>query len=395
MRKILKIHGKGILHILDLKREFDPWEIYNQLEVFCAFVRVHSLPLSLMIGHERAAILDKKFWYYVLTGQYCGKAADEDAKKHEEIISQSGDAQTCLKAFFDDLFYRETLMTRADIAAGKKSIGNVANEKLAMLDDEVREGRYIEKISHICQEIGTQDGSIQTAIKMLAICELAEVDALSCSFRTANQSVISDFGAEKQLILKASSQPYQYWHYGDETLKEDEQIRTVKLTVSGKGNAVIELYSMENQECVERVMIEAGESRWLNAVGNRVIKFLPSSSTCGSQTITQETRGQEMLRIQGTKNDEWVLNLPDVSSFSTAGEEEGFLLIRNGEIVSLYYHRCNDTVSQMRLEMIPGPVVEVQLTSDGYLILRSNGQVASDFMKTDKKYVSLDDVRNG
>lgn len=104
MRKILKIHGKGILHILDLKREFDPWEIYNQLEVFCAFVRVHSMPLSLMIGHERAAHLDKKFWYYVLTGQYGGKAADEDAKKYEEIISQSGDAQTCLKAFFDDLF---------------------------------------------------------------------------------------------------------------------------------------------------------------------------------------------------------------------------------------------------------------------------------------------------
>lgn len=418
MRKILKIHGKGILHMLDLKREFDPWEIYKQLDVFCSFARIHSLPLSLMLGDERAAFLDKKFWYYILNGQYDEGDTAEDKKEYDAIISCSGDAETCLKLFFKDYlmrrstikksddakaylelyfkecFNRQSPLTNEEIEAGNKSLGCMTQNNLKQLDEDIQMGWYAEKISHISKAIDEKDSQeqVRKAVALLAICELAEVDARSHSFRTAKQTGIEDFTAEKALTLKTGDLPYQYWHYEDKTLKEEEQIRTVKLTASGTGKAVIELHSAGKNQCVERVELKAGESRWLNAVGNRVVKFLPNISMCGDQTITQVTRGQEKLQIRGAKNDEWTLNISDVSSFSTSGEHDGFLLIRNGEIVSLYYHRCSDAVSQMRLEMIPGPIVEVMLTGDGYLILRNNGQIASDFLKTDQKFVSLDDA---
>ncbi|MBE5798619.1 MAG: hypothetical protein E7321_01535 [Clostridiales bacterium] len=364
--------------MLDLKENFDPYQIDEQLEVFCRFAKTHSCPMKLMVGDEPALRLNKEFWYNYLCFPNNG----------EETT-----AEAALKRLFDAFFEKNYHASYMDLKSGKATYYDNSWEKFQEeLTEDIRKGNYYKKVAYIAEGIMSADEGnyVSEAIRLLAICELSEFDAMNYAW---GDSITDKFTVENELVIKAREEPYCYRIYEDPLLSSGLKIRTVKIMASGDGKAVIELMRNDDEVPIDSIVIKGGEYRYMNVAGNYVIDFLPDVSISDDQKIEQFTNNGDMLRIYERKNGNWqkdwdLQNLNDVSAFSTGGKKRGFLLIQNGRLIHRYYNANQ----KIELEMIDNPVVDVLFKEEGYMVLDCEGRVYSDFMKTSERYVSLEDA---
>lgn len=376
----MKLNGNTIVNLLDLQRNFDPLQAYAQLKVYHQFVRIHSLFLGLMIGEQQAEHIKKSF--------FCTDILENAAEGKR--LSDKYTARECLRELLDTFMINETRSAYDDI---KKEIRDE-------WEKEIARGRYFEKLAYIEKDAGLghtlQDA--QKAVVLLAICEMAEMNAENCRFVSKikkpaeRQSDIKDFTAKDALQIAVGDLPYKFWYHAEDTLAEGETIRTVQLTATGsmstKKTAVIELYEKKSGKMVCRETLAVGECRWLTAAGDRVIGLLPRVSEANGHRIEWEDGACTALTIHGRQS--WTLAAQKISCFATAGEKEGFLLLREGRVISLYYKLFDDDQHRIRMSMIKN-AVEVAHDKRGYRILTADGRVFSSEASgpSDEKRVSL------
>ena len=370
----MKLNGKYLFNLFDLQRNFDPLQAYAKLGEFTEFARIHSMHLALMIRakgapYKKAEYLSKDLFMQIL----CCALGEQDWPDTADT------PEACFNAF-----------------ALPQDLQSEDSEPYTL---EISEGRYAQKLAHITKDAALTHAPEDTrkALTLLAICELAEIDAEQCSFRSeeklaaASSFAIEPFSAENHLRLTVSDQPYRFLYHTEDTLAEGSTIRTVQLQAIGgigaKKKVVIELYSQAGA-MVSSTQLSLGECRYVTAAGNRIIGFLPTQRKADTSAIRWNNAGCTQLHIETSVP--WNLSFADhVSCFDTAGEQEGFLLIRKGRVLSDHYHQFEDMATRSRLDTLDD-AVEVVLSKTGYRILTKHGRIISNERETNKtRIVSL------
>lgn len=175
---MLKMRGHTILNWMDLKKYFDPWQAYRQLEEFCSFAEVHCVPLPFLIpspegGYERAEYLTKEMWRQLW---------EEDI----EVESEASWEQ-----------YEEVLMRQMELTSGedfgigqRKCLEQDTEENASAVRCELENAEVPSKIRSI-QEALRQEGIVsgRLTLMFLAICMIAEVDPDKINFARKDKTL--------------------------------------------------------------------------------------------------------------------------------------------------------------------------------------------------------------
>lgn len=381
MNRILRINGEAILNFTELKKVFSPWLVFDVLQDFIYFSKIHCLPLSDIISPSDeteepyiAEYITKEFWLNIL---------NFNEKTFEGPV----------KSYFKYLIYN--------------LIGNIEDkEKKEQLEKEIEDLKIYQKIAHICLKGNLRDKDAYIVIILLAICELAEEDALTMHFEnTLNSSEGKDkilcLQASDILPLQASSTPYIYAYHDSDILKDGETIETVRIdakTGTNKYDKVrIQLYSEKSKKIISETILNSGESVYCNVAGGRIIKFLPTISLSDDMCISRTGDGH--INILSVDSDSWQLSVKEVSSFCTGTSKEGFILIQNGHINMSFYKGSLDSSWATQLLLLNSKkIVEVKKTENEILFLTNDGKTYSDnpYEKNlIQNTVSLDNLNRG
>lgn len=398
---ILKINGHAVLNFLDLQEHFSPWAIWEQQEAYASFVRVHSLPLTVWQVRENGVLqplqyAGKEFWMDLLEKNLCGAA-----------FPAGRDASECLDALLRGKYKDELLKENAS--------GLLEQERLAQRIDEKL--RYIMSGARLKET----PEDIKTAILLLAICQLAEMDAEKQDFQrwtetlqsdttktasgekeeksqdhsvsgtasrtetAAAEQDINDFPQADRVALKARTQPYCYWYHTEDRLT-GKKIRTVRIEAisgeQGDGRVTLLFYRPDGSQA-QKVELLAGEYRDCTVSGGRLIGFLPTMSISETLCMARSNYHSSEIRIIPRNASEWILNADaetarKITSFS-AGDNtrDGFLYIRNGRLIKAYYKPAENYTIRQKLDLIDDRLVEVRLIPEGYILLTEYGEVIS------------------
>lgn len=384
---ILKINGHAVLNFLDLQEHFSPWAVWEQRESYAEFAKVHSLPLAVWLEKENGVqealrYWSKEFWLDVLEREMQGGTFPESA-----------DAASCLRMLAEQSFQGELLKEDAR----------------KRMELEFQNQRVEEKLRHIVKsaELENDPENQKTAIVLLSICQLAEMDADKQDFHrwtepetpakdgeTVGQLVESPkepanpFPQADKVTLKARRQVYGYQYHEEENLTEGEKIWTVRVeAVAGEQQetSVTIVLQRADGSVARRVRLEVGEYRDCTVSGGRIIGFLPTVSISETMCMMRRDYRSSDIRILPRNGSEWMLDVDaetarKITCFSVGdSRKEGFLYIRNGKLAKIFYKPAENYMIRNKLEMVDGRLVEVLLTGGGYRLLTERGEVvASD-----------------
>lgn len=391
MYKTLKIHGEPILNFWDLTQEFSPIELYQQLESFVNFAAVHCLPIPLQTIDAKTGekyntkYLTKKFWLTVLRrSNWTIKTNVQDTFR--EIIDETIKAQINID---------EKTSDKEDLDEEQfKEISQVFEKELC-------ECKIYEKLKSI-EKFYKDTEQQRMVICLLVICELSEIDVLKTEdnlWKESNQnsadnnsiaqekaqgtgSDISLFTYEKEAFLPTGNDIYRYWYHESDVLEPETKIHTVKIEAKGSLNQYatlkIELYRETDKKCIQRITLKKGEWRYCNVANGKIIKFLPSISLSDDLCLMREQYSASAITVISRDAESWSVDADGTSCFSAGSKSQGFLLVQNGKANYNFYKAAEDYFTKLQLDMVTLPVVEANITENGYRLLLEDGSVASN-----------------
>lgn len=385
---ILKINDHIVLNIVDLQEHFYPWEIYDQREAFEVFAQVHCCPLTIWIKGENGAMdaaryLDKHFWL--------------------ELLRQKSDME-----------HRED-HTPMDLIQGyldKMLGGEIQKEEAAKrVRQEISALSLADKLEHICSSADLTVGEAETAVSLLALCELAEIDARKQDFHrwlppveaaqeqhddveqrlgqeqdlpvqvTAGE--VSDFPEVDKVVLRTRREPYRFRYHEADTL-ESGTIKTVRLEASSRDGQELRVeLCREDGSVVQTLEMKAGEYRDCNVANHRMICVLPTLSISDTLCVARKNYASTEITIIPRDATEWTLNMDaatekKISGFAAGDNvKEGFLYLRSGRLMKGFYKPNENYGIRQQLEMVEDKLVEVRLAEGCYELLTEHGEIIS------------------
>lgn len=430
MRNIFSINGTGILTLKDLQREFSPWDIYSTLADFVSFASIHSQPLPIKLSYkddngltwEDATYFNKDFWITVL---------------NVRNWSQEPNAVKLMNMFIEEIALVNS--GAKDLFAKDKNIGIDTEKKKDKCIDYNKEKAAIiteyealcleKKLQHIVKTARLNDSpqNSRISIVLLAICELSEVNALDYSFSkiesqetlsndnpygtkdtkasaisankqaTEEDSHISEFPSINDISLLTRDIPYKYWYHSSNKLEPGEIIKTVCVRAKAGSNkyasVIIQLYDDVSNKCVHTLTLASNEYRYCNVAGGKIIKFLPTISMSPDTYLCRSDLTKSAISVCVEGATEWTLDENNIASFGVANNNDGFVLVQNSKLNTVFYKKADDYITKMMMSLIVDPVVEIQLTENGYKVLTSKGETFSNIPSytPEQKIISLDD----
>lgn len=365
---MLRLNGKPIWNIVDLKNEFSPTEIYRQKKDFLLFAKVHCMVLSTRLTDNRgdgyeACFLTKDFWYKILSFD-------------ESITSEIP---------WLDFFVEKRIVEELGESYSKSEEKSVRED----IENEIKDAFIREKIDCIIKD---SNEDMLKALVLLAICEIAEIDAREQSFAAAvadNTSVQLEnevreivFDDDKTLTLEASKTHYLLRVFEGNVLPTDAKIRTIKLeavaSVNKYDNAVLD-FCNKNGEIISSVSVRPGEYRYINVVLNEVIGFLPSVSMENGCCVYRNGYNSRNIKIATKGSQPRTISKYEYEGLVSAGKNAGAIFIRNGKIVTDYCDISLDYRTKIIFDMIAASldIVEIAYVSDTVKVLADNGRVYS------------------
>lgn len=430
MRNIFSINGTGILTLKDLQREFSPWDIYSTLADFVSFASIHSQPLPIKLSYkddngltwEDATYFNKDFWIALL---------------NVRDWSQEPNAVKLMNMFIEEIALVNS--GAKDSFAKDKNIGIDTGKKKDKCIDYNKEKTAIiaeykalcieKKLQHIVKTARLNDSpqNSRISIVLLAICELSEVNTLDYSFSkiesketlsndnpygtkdtkasaisannqaTEEDSHISEFPSTNDISLLTRDIPYKYWYHSSNKLEPGEIIKTVCVRAKAGSNkyapVIIQLYDDVSNKCVHTLTLASNEYRYCNVAGGKIIKFLPTISMSPDTYLCRSDLTKSAISVCVEGATEWTLDENNIASFGVANNNDGFVLVQNSKLNTVFYKKANDYITKMMMSLIVDPVVEIQLTENGYKVLTSKGETFSNIPSytPEQKIISLDD----
>lgn len=376
---ILRINDHIILNIVDLQEHFSPWEVYEQREAFVVFAQVHCCPLTIWIkadngSMDAARYLDKHFWL--------------------ELLKQKPDMECGAGQIPMDL-----IRGNLDKILG----GEIQKEEAAKrVQQEIQTLCLAEKLEHI-RNSGNLDDA-ETVVALLALCELAEIDARKQDFQRwlppiaveqdqpLNQNMsdqvctaeVMDFPETDRVVLWTRREPYRF-RYHEADMLESGRIRTVRLEASSRSGQTLQIeLCREDGSVVQRLEMWAGEYRDCNVANHRLICVLPTLSISDTLCVARKDYASTEITIIPRDATPWILNVDTstakkISSF-TAGDnaKEGFLYLRSGRLMKGFYKPNENYGIRQQLEMVEDRLVEVRLAEGCYELLTECGEIISN-----------------
>ena len=377
MKSRLKLNNVPIWNLLDLQKAFSPLDIYRQLPEYIRFAKVHSCFLVNFLedpegNRYEAEHLTKDFWLDILTYSQWPEAANP---------------QECLQFFLNEryAFLAEGISDKEDLQeihlAGKQ---------------EAADAQIQAKLTHICTD-GNLEKDSRQAVSLLAICQLAELDARNYSFApqvTSAQEICHDapprlVPEKAQVDLIADGTVYRFFYHDEDQLQPNTQIRTVLFNaISGNNRyerVVIELYSSRQDRCLQTITLQGGQSRRCNVAAGKIIRFLPDiriengcslyRAQLSSQTLTHKTE-------TGTEE----IPLTNLTDFLPVDAESGYLLVRDGRLNMGKCKALSDRKTELMLTATRAAldalnVVEIGWVGQTVKILTDDGNVYSVLCK--------------
>lgn len=370
----LKINGNDILNFEELQKDFSLLEIYYQLEQFKDFAKIHCLPLKNRLFSGDYNRFNNKFWYSVIcndTEEYCAVSKyliDTKTSFNKAIKNKYGSAEKV----------KQEIEKEAEALNLKRKFNYIFN-----------------KIKNVAEDFNKDD-----VLVLLAICELAQIDALTIKDfslperKTEQESDIHFISTDETLILNTTNKPYKYWYHSKKFLDEKEKIKTVKVKATGLNNkeVIIELYSDNDEQLVDTLRLKNKEFLYCTVAGGKVIKFLSTESgSDGDLRLVREDYKKSEITVIQANGKKSTLSGDDVSCFSVASQSTGFMTVENGKLKYPFYDPAKKFQSVgLRLSSIRNKIIEVRVTDEEYNILTEDGTViTSDGIEVPCKSVAL------
>ena len=376
---ILRINDHIILNIVDLQEHFSPWEIFEQREAFAVFAQVHCCPLTVWIkadngSTDAARYLDKHFWFELLKQKQDREC--ESGRRPMELIREMQDRM------LDGEIQREEAEKRVQL--------------------EVQALCLEEKLEHICSSGDLEDA--ETVVALLALCELAEIDARKQDFQRwltsaaveREQSLhqnapdqgclaeVMDFPETDRVVLWTRREPYRFRYHEAETL-ESGTIRTVRLEASSRSGQTLQIEFCREDGSVARTLeMRAGEYRDCNVANHRLICVLPTLSISDTLCVARKDYASAEITIVPRDATPWTLNVDastakKISGFAAGDNaKEGFLYLRSGRLMKGFYKPNENYGIRQQLEMVEDRLVEVRLADGCYELLTEFGEIISN-----------------
>ena len=402
MRRVLKVNNIPIWNLMDLQREFSPMAVYDRLQDFCSFARIHCVPLPQVLegkdppGLYTAKYFTKSFWYSILTRQ----------EWPESVTSP----EECMDTLLHPVYEQKL--------GGSEENALQAEEEKQKLLRERMDAAISEKLNHIVESAGftanAQD--IRKAVILLAICQLAEVNPLKQSFRSAQptaaprsqlrpkaqsqpnpQMAITDFPFEETAVLAAAEEPYRYWYHEEPEPQKGSTIHTVciKAQPGSRSSQVVSiaLFSQSTGQCIQEITLQKGEFRYCNVSSGKIIGFLPDAAVCTDLCLTRDSYTADYYTVVPRDTDSWKLNQKGITMAAAGSQQNGFLLLMDGKVSTAFYKPAKDYMVQLQFDMVMTPVVEIQVTADGSRLLLEDGTVLYNGRKEKNRCVTLSGSR--
>lgn len=370
LKNRLKLNDIPVWNLLDLQRAFSPMELYDQLQEYVMFAKIHCcLLVSKLENAEHiryeAEYLTKEFWLDILLNEQWPPTADPEE---------------CLQFF---------LTKRWEELSEGVTREDERQELKAEALQEVSDAQIIEKLSYICRN-GTIEDARQ-GVLLLAICEIAEMDAREQRFAPRSaQAVAVQTGPEllwnqDVIELVADGTVYRFFYHDEESLQPQAQIRTVLFKALTGNNrydrVVIELYSERKGCCVETVQLKGGEYRHCNASNGRIIKFLPDISVENGCTLYRKRLSSPEITVTNSHRTH-SFTQDDVTGFVAVGAREGILLVCSGKLNLGKCKASSDNQTELKLIATRAAldtldVVEIGWVESSVKILTTEGCVYS------------------
>lgn len=410
---MLKLNNQIILNAWDFQKYFSPWESYRQLAEVAAFARVHCQKLATVLlrnepgktsGLEEkryaARYLDKEFWIQVVE-----EGRNSSAWKYEDK-SVKACMQNILRAKFEEDY--------------------TSPEQNKPLLQEYTDAKIDEKLQYIISsgKLSSSAQDIRAAVILLALCELAEADVFSQSFRRwevppakpqrlqpvsapegetsqdkrippapKHKTVQAELLPEVEILrLETRGIPYNFCYYEQEELEKGQVIRSVRVeAVMGRDQSrrlTLQMLHPKTNQVVVSTVLNAGEYRDCTVVNGKIIKLLPTMAVSRNLFVARKLAAHNpRFDVVPFGSDPWAIDmdLDKVKSITclAAGDErnQGFLMVSGGEVITSFYKPCEDYFVRMEMQMIADPIVEVKIEPDGYCLLTGAGTVISDIPK--------------
>ncbi len=422
---MLKMNNYTILNALDLKGHFDAWDALQQLEEVAAFARIHCLRLATVLkskgnpgegnakysasGQYAAVYLGKSFWLGIL----------EKGMKPADWEVPDENVNGCMQAILKEAVSED----------------NMNSNGMEQLQQEYADAMIKEKLLHIASSGKLTDSreDVRTTVLLLALCELAEVDVFQYSFRRWDEEQpkrsfpeaeyekavsLCEKKEETQkcesiqaeelpnvmvLQLKARRKPYSFCYYAQDALNAGDLIRGVRIEAcAGRDKykkVTIRLVHPETNQIVRTVGINVGEYRDCTAVNGRIVKFLPTMAVSKNLCVVRNL-ADDHFEVVPFGSNAWRVDMDRNQARTVtclaAGDvqEQGFLFVADGKLISSFYKPAEDYGVRMDLQMIFDTIVEAAIEPEGYCLLTSAGTVISDIPKWNgaDRIVSLSDL---
>lgn len=384
MIRVLKIQQTPILNFRDLQKRFWPAEIFRQMEIFAEFASVHCRPIRTQLADREsgrkypAEYFTKDFWMGILR-----RSRWPGEENLMDCFMAAAKAELGIRGNDEE---RDPEDSRQD------------EEREAGMKREVRDGGLEEKLAFIARERGSE-ADYGEVIRLLAICELSEVDPRRLepwawkNPETAESGEepeeISLFPYENTVQLMTGGRVRKFWYHDDDVLAPGARIHTVKVEARGSANQYavlrIELYSEKTGKCVQSLSLKSGEYRYCSVSRERIIKFLPDVCVSDELCLMRQRYSQKELTVIPKDGESWTLKTEEVTSFAPGSRQQGFLLIQGGKVNSRFYRPAEDYFIRLKMDMLTLPAVEALITETGYAVLLEDGSVASSRPETWKK----------
>lgn len=368
---MLRLNGKPIWNIVDLKKDFSVTEIYGQRKEFFVFARVHCSVLSTRLVDNdsesyEASFLTKDFWCKILS-------FDEDITPDDSWL---------------DYFVQKRIFEELGEKHSKSEEKSIRED----IETELRDAFIREKLDYIIKNGNVKDTDVKAVI-YLAICEIAEVDVREQIFEVAvaedteihQKNNIQDivFDEEKNILtVNASKTRYHLKVFEGKVLPENLKIRTVRIeavaSVNKYYNAVLEFCNKKG-EIISSVTVRPGEYRYMNVVGDEVVGFLPSVSIENGCCVYRNGYGSRNVKIATNGSQPRTISKYEYECFVSAGKNAGALFIRNGKIVTDYCDFPLDYRTKLVFDMIVASlnVAEIACIGNTVKVLSNSGKVYS------------------
>ena len=459
------------MNFRELKKEFAPLELFDNLSLFSEFSKVHCLryPVMLKKGgayNKPAEYFDKRFWQDLLeqsgsisdansdafsilklqilnvfsrkhtddllipaikyAQSYCDNTAPESDDNEyiggiRKWIADNGESDVLLSEDADVLEITEKEIVEQE----KLWIDYIVNKEFEKEPKKLpylAETGFYDSVERLLNEYNEIEESIKKSIGFIgekvcngkengrkalvltAICELAEVDALTANWTTASESsekvseIITeaqptDFTYENSVPLFCGSTPYKFWQYESDRLEGNEKIRTVRIDARKNKNnkkAVIEIIDRKTNKCAQKIVVNSGDSVYVSVAGNSVIKALPEYSAYHDNCVIKRS---DSIWVYQKGREAWTTSVKDVTSIASGSASEGFILVSGGRIITDYSDGFESNYSaKLVINAIISPVIEVKKASLGFDILLNDGTVVNTHGAAKRSAVTLSSI---